>query len=256
MAGLVAFELDAGAVEAIAARLNAWLALPKSRRQVAQETLVETTRELWSWTGVAKVVIDASAGELGLIPLVPSGVNPDNDWRLTTTHRMAPPVLQTPANHESFNSRQARWSDVPARDDHVRDHADPRLERGAASTAAPKIDTLLDVMIVLSSFVFAVVMVMMGYCIWRYRAKPGDESDGEPIHGNTRLEIVWTLIPTVIVLVCAGYSWIILDDIEASENPMTIQSPPSSSSGRSTTPTRGSHRTSCTSRSISRSSSR
>ena len=91
-----------------------------------------------------------------------------------------------------------------------------------ASTAAPKIDTLLDVMIVISSYVFAVVMVMMGYCIWRYRAKPGDESDGEPIHGNTRLEIIWTLIPTVIVLVCAGYSWIILDDIEASENPKTI----------------------------------
>ncbi len=76
VAGLVAFELDAGAVEAIAARLNAWLALPKSRRQVAQETLVETTRELWSWTGVAKVVIDASAGELGLIPLVPSASIP------------------------------------------------------------------------------------------------------------------------------------------------------------------------------------
>ena len=31
------------------------------------------------------------------------------------------------------------------------------------STAAPKIDTLLDVMIVLSSFVFSLVMVMLGY---------------------------------------------------------------------------------------------
>ena len=72
-------------------------------------------------------------------------------------------------------------------------------------------------MIVLSSFVFAVVMVMMGYAIWKYRAKPGDESDGEPIHGNTRLEIAWTVIPTVIVLFGAVYSWIILDDIEARE---------------------------------------
>ncbi len=92
----------------------------------------------------------------------------------------------------------------------------------AASEEAPKIDTLLDVMIVLSSFVFAIVMVMMGYCIWRYRAKPGDESDGEPIHGNTRLEIAWTLIPTVIVLFGAAYSWIILDDIEARENPFNV----------------------------------
>ncbi len=83
------------------------------------------------------------------------------------------------------------------------------------STAAPKIDTLLDVMIVLSSFVFSVVMVMLVYAVWKWRAKPGDESDGSPIHGNTRLEIAWTVIPTVIVLFGAIYSWITLSNIEA-----------------------------------------
>jgi cytochrome c oxidase subunit 2 len=83
-----------------------------------------------------------------------------------------------------------------------------------ASTAAPKIDTLLDVMIVLSSFVFALVMVMLFYALWKFKAKPGDESDGEPIHGNTRLEVAWTLIPTIIVLFGAGYSWSVLHDIE------------------------------------------
>jgi cytochrome c oxidase subunit II len=83
-----------------------------------------------------------------------------------------------------------------------------------ASSQASQIDTLLNVMIILSSFVFAVVLVMLGYCVWKYRAKPGDESDGEPIHGNTRLEITWTVIPTVIVLFGAVYSWIVLGDIE------------------------------------------
>jgi cytochrome c oxidase subunit 2 len=82
------------------------------------------------------------------------------------------------------------------------------------STAAEKIDTLLDVMIVLSSFVFSLVMVMLGYALWKFRAKPGDEGDGEPIHGNTRLEVAWTLIPTVIVLFGAGYSWSVLNSIE------------------------------------------
>jgi cytochrome c oxidase subunit 2 len=86
-----------------------------------------------------------------------------------------------------------------------------------ASTAAPKIDELLDVMIVLSAFVFALVTVMLSYALWRFKAKPGDESDGEPIHGNTRLEIAWTVIPTVIVLFGAAYSWIVLDEIEAKE---------------------------------------
>jgi cytochrome c oxidase subunit II len=83
-----------------------------------------------------------------------------------------------------------------------------------ASTAAPKIDDLLNVMIVLSSFVFSLVVVMLFYALWKFRAKPGDESDGEPIHGNTRLEVAWTLIPTIIVLFGAGYSWAVLNEIE------------------------------------------
>jgi cytochrome c oxidase subunit II len=91
----------------------------------------------------------------------------------------------------------------------------PNWDGEQGSTAAGKIDTLLDVMIVLSSFVFSIVMVMMVYSVWRWRARPGDESDGAPIHGNTRLEIAWTVIPTVIVLFGAIYSWITLDNIEA-----------------------------------------
>ncbi|MCW2988443.1 MAG: cytochrome c oxidase subunit 2 [Solirubrobacterales bacterium] len=92
-----------------------------------------------------------------------------------------------------------------------------------ASTAAPKIDNLLTVMIVLSSFVFSLVMVMLFYALWKFRAKPGDESDGEPIHGNTRLEVAWTLIPTVIVLFAGGYSWSVLNDIERpADNPITV----------------------------------
>jgi cytochrome c oxidase subunit 2 len=94
-----------------------------------------------------------------------------------------------------------------------------------ASAQADDIDRLLDVAIVLSSFVFSIVMVMLGYSIMKWRAKPGDEGDGEPIHGNTRLEIAWTVIPTVIVTFLAAYSWIELDDIEAKEEgsmPITV----------------------------------
>jgi cytochrome c oxidase subunit II len=92
-----------------------------------------------------------------------------------------------------------------------------------ASTAAPKIDDLLNVMIVLSAFVFSLVMVMLFYALWRFRAKPGDESDGEPIHGNTRLEVAWTLIPTIIVLFGGGYSWKVLNEIEEKgKDPMVV----------------------------------
>jgi len=92
-----------------------------------------------------------------------------------------------------------------------------------ASTAAPKIDDLLNVMIVLSSFVFSLVIVALFYALWKFKAKPGDESDGEPIHGNTKLEIAWTVIPTIIVLFGAGYSWSVLSDIEKlDKNPLTV----------------------------------
>ena len=87
----------------------------------------------------------------------------------------------------------------------------------AGSEQAGPIDTLFDVMIVLSCVVFAIVMVMFTYAIWKYRVKPGDEGDGKPIHGNTKLEIAWTVIPTIIVLFGAGYSWVVLDDIEAKD---------------------------------------
>ncbi len=92
-----------------------------------------------------------------------------------------------------------------------------------ASTAAPKIDDLLNIMIVLSAFVFSLVLVMLFYALYKFRAKPGDESDGEPIHGNTRLEIAWTLIPTIIVLFGGAYSWKVLNEIEdKGANPMTV----------------------------------
>src|SRR5258705_10672584 len=76
----------------------------------------------------------------------------------------------------------------------------PNWNGAQDSTAAHKIDTLLDVLIVLASFVFSAVMVMMGYSVWRWRAKPADERDGAPIHANTPPEVTWTGIPTGIVL--------------------------------------------------------
>ena len=120
------------------------------------------------------------------------------------------------------------------------DDPDPLGRDAGVDPGAAQIDTLLNVMIVLSCFVFAIVIVMLGYCVWKYRAKPGDESDGEPIHGNTKLEIAWTVIPTVIVLFGAIYSWIVLGDIESKAVGRAARStsPPSSTSGRFNYPQR------------------
>jgi glycosyltransferase involved in cell wall biosynthesis len=71
--GLVSFELGAGAVEAIAARINGWLALDGETRDAARAALRATVARLWSWEGVARGVIAASAGRLDELPEVPSG---------------------------------------------------------------------------------------------------------------------------------------------------------------------------------------
>jgi glycosyltransferase involved in cell wall biosynthesis len=65
---LTSFPVEAGAIEAIAARLNGWLALPAEERERSRQTLVGTVGRLWSWEGVARGVLAASAGELGDLP--------------------------------------------------------------------------------------------------------------------------------------------------------------------------------------------
>jgi glycosyltransferase involved in cell wall biosynthesis len=65
---LTSFPVETGAVEAIAARLNAWLALPQEQRERARRALVDTVARLWSWEGVANGVLAAAAGELDHLP--------------------------------------------------------------------------------------------------------------------------------------------------------------------------------------------
>jgi cytochrome c oxidase subunit 2 len=86
-----------------------------------------------------------------------------------------------------------------------------------ASTAADDIDLLYDVLLVASVPIFVLVMAVALYSVYAFRAEPGDLRDGEPIHGNTKLEIVWVTIPFIIVSAISAYGWVVLEDIEASQ---------------------------------------
>jgi cytochrome c oxidase subunit II len=92
-----------------------------------------------------------------------------------------------------------------------------------AASSAGKIDTLYDVLLICSVPVFVLVMTIAIYSVWRFRAKPGDMGDGPPIHGNTRLEVIWVTIPFIMVSALAIYGWITLEDIEAKQkNEMVV----------------------------------
>src|SRR4051812_9800846 len=83
------------------------------------------------------------------------------------------------------------------------------------STAAGKIDTLYDWLLVASVPMFVLVMAVAIYCVVRFRARPGGPTgDGAPIHGNTRLEIIWVTVPFLIVTALAVYAAVVLAQVE------------------------------------------
>jgi cytochrome c oxidase subunit 2 len=93
-----------------------------------------------------------------------------------------------------------------------------------ASGAAGQIDTVYDVLLICSVPVFVLVMTIVIYCVFKFRARPGDMRDGPPIHGNTRLEVIWVTIPFIMVTALAIYGWVVLDDIEAKQpNEMVVK---------------------------------
>jgi cytochrome c oxidase subunit 2 len=84
-----------------------------------------------------------------------------------------------------------------------------------ASGEAKKIDTLWDVLLIASVPIFVLVQTIVLYCVWRYRMRPGEElMDGPPIHGNTRLEVIWTALPAILLVGLCTYAYIVLRDIE------------------------------------------
>jgi cytochrome c oxidase subunit 2 len=63
---------------------------------------------------------------------------------------------------------------------------------------------------VISIAIFSLVVAVIVYSVRTFRVRPEDDSDGAPIHGHTGLEIVWTIIPAVLVTAIAIISAIVL----------------------------------------------
>lgn len=66
------------------------------------------------------------------------------------------------------------------------------------------IDDLWELVFIMATVVFVIVQAAIIYTIIRYRARKGDDSEPVQVHGNTKLEILWTIIP-VVILASIGY---------------------------------------------------
>lgn len=61
---------------------------------------------------------------------------------------------------------------------------------------------LWDLMMLLGFIVFVLVEVLLIYVMFRFRRRPGD-AEPEHVHGNTTLELTWTVLPMVILAIIA-----------------------------------------------------
>jgi len=87
-----------------------------------------------------------------------------------------------------------------------------------ASRQAGNIHTLYYVLLIASIPIFVIVATVVGFSVWKFRMRPGQERlDGPPIHGHTRLEVVWTVLPACLILGLCGYAYSILRSNEDSK---------------------------------------
>ncbi len=77
----------------------------------------------------------------------------------------------------------------------------------AAAENAGGFDSLFNVMFAIAMGLFLLVQGLIVIAAIKFRQRPGDDSDGPPIHGNIPLEILWTAIPAVLVLGVSVYSF-------------------------------------------------
>ncbi len=76
----------------------------------------------------------------------------------------------------------------------------------AASQQAPLVDGLFNIMFTIAIALFLVVEGTILIFLFKYRQRPGDDTDGVAVEGNIPLEIFWTAIPSIIVIGLGIYS--------------------------------------------------
>ena len=86
---------------------------------------------------------------------------------------------------------------------------------GAVTRQAEEVHGLYSIVFAFAVAIFVLVEGLIVWSVLRYRRRPGDTDLPVQTHGNNLLEIIWTLIPTAIVLFLFVVSWQTLDHVNA-----------------------------------------
>jgi cytochrome c oxidase subunit II len=87
---------------------------------------------------------------------------------------------------------------------------------GGGSPNADRINNLYTVVFVLGAIIFLGVEGVLVYCLVKFRARKG--AIAAQIHGNTRLEIGWTVGAALILVVLAIFTFVALPGIRDPDN--------------------------------------
>jgi len=75
----------------------------------------------------------------------------------------------------------------------------------------------------ISVAIFSLVTAVVLFSVWKWRVPDDDDADGPPIHGHTGLEILWTAVPALLVIVIGVTSAVVLArNGQAGERPLEI----------------------------------
>jgi cytochrome c oxidase subunit II len=81
----------------------------------------------------------------------------------------------------------------------------PHIPPGRMTTAAAGQQFDITVLALVAAPIMIFIWIYIGYAITVWRRKPGDDTDGPPIHGNTRVSVAWIVITSVTVLALFGF---------------------------------------------------
>jgi cytochrome c oxidase subunit II len=106
----------------------------------------------------------------------------------------------------------------------------PHMPPGTMSTSAASQQFDIKVMSVMAAPVMIFVLVYGAYALIVWRHREGDDEDGPPIYGHTRIQATWITLTSVIVLCLAAFgtyelAWTGMAGAGAGEGPAPIWKP-------------------------------
>jgi cytochrome c oxidase subunit II len=91
-----------------------------------------------------------------------------------------------------------------------------------ASNFVESVDSVFLLSIIISVFFLVLITTVMIYFVIKYNRKRNPKAVN--VHSNTMLEVTWTIIPTILVLILFWYGWLGYKEmVDIPEDAMTVE---------------------------------